>query len=45
MISPGIKGYQGPVRAGGVKNVALGVYQIEAPLWAGSLLPVDKEGP
>lgn len=34
-----------PIRAGGVKRVVLGVYQVEALLGAGSLLPVRKEGP
>lgn len=34
-----------PIRARGVKNVASGVYQTEALLWARSLLPMSQEGP
>lgn len=39
------KGNKCPIRARGVKNVASGVYQTEALLWARSLLPMSQEGP
>lgn len=39
------KGNKCPFAARGAKRTALGVYLTEASLWAGSLLPVSKEGP